>query len=214
MTSGTVGRMMWQLLRRVIRWRECRLGIFLLACPGLALANAGLPMLAVVWPLSLPALIPVVLLESYVIGHLSVLGGRKLLASVFRANLLSTAVGLPLGWLALVALEFILASGVVSSGLSKSYPPRELAEVLRVMLMAPWLGPVSEGSEWIIPVATMTLLVPFCLVSYWFEASYLMRYSPVLGIAVGRRAVWRANFLSYAMLFVACLGWLLLGQLR
>ena len=199
---------------RMIGWRECRLGIVLLVCPGLALANAGLPMLAVVWPLSLPALLPVVLLESYVIGRLSELGVRQLLGSVFRANLLSTAVGLPMSWLALVALEFALASGVVSSGLSKSYPPRELAEVLRVMLMAPWLGPVSTGSEWIIPLATMTLLIPFCLVSYWFEASYLMRYSPLLGMAVGRRAVWRANLLSYAMLFVACLGWLIFGQLR
>lgn len=40
-------------------------------------------------------------------------------------------MGLPLGWLALVALEFILASGVVSSGLFQILPTRELAEVLR-----------------------------------------------------------------------------------
>lgn len=192
---------------------EYVLGLSLLACPVLALANAGLPMLAVVWPLSIPALIPVVAVESYVLGRLSGMGIRPLLGGVFRANLLSTVVGLPLGWGALVALEFLLAQGTVSSGVSSSYPPREFAEVLRIMLMAPWLGPISQGAEWYVPVATMTLLVPFCIVSYWVEARYLMGYSPLGGMAGGRRVVWRANLLSYAMLLVACLGWLAVGKL-
>jgi len=187
-------------------------GLSLLAFPVLALANAGLPMLAVVWPLSIPALIPVVAVESYVLGRLSGMGIRPFLGSVFRANLLSIVVGLPLCWGALVVLEFILAQGVVSSGLSLSYPPREFTEVLRIMLMAPWLGPISQGAGWYVPVATMILLVPFCIVSYWVEARYLMGHSPLSGMADGRRAVWQANLLSYALLLVACLGWLAVGK--
>ena len=132
--------------------------ILLIAVPSVALANAGLPMLAVVWPLSVPAFIPVVAIESWVVRRELNIHWRVALKLTTVANAFSTGFGIPLAWFAAGSLEFLLAFLVTNFTDSKSYPPHGVGEIGRIILSAPWLGPFREGGYWIIPLATTVLL--------------------------------------------------------
>jgi hypothetical protein len=183
--------------------------ILILAIPSIALANMGLPMLAVAWPLSIPAFIPVVVLETWVVHRALNLNVHSAAIQMIKANLLSTLVGIPLAWIASVAIEMALTFLFISTNVSKSYPPHEVGEIGQVILSAPWLGPFDSGGHWIIPSAMMVLLVPFFFGSYWTEAWYLTRSKPRAERALIRRAVWNANLVSYLALLFACIGWLI-----
>lgn len=185
--------------------------ILLLAIPSVALANAGLPMLAVVWPLSIPAFIPVVAIESWVVRRTLNISWRVAVTQMVKANIFSTLVGVPLAWVVTVALEFSLASLVMNVTGSKSYPPQGVGEVGNILLSAPWLGPFREGGHWIVPLATTVLLFPFFFASFWAEAWYVGRALCPEAPEQSHRAIWNANLFSYIGLFLACVVWLVLG---
>jgi hypothetical protein len=192
-------------------WWRCAAAVVLVFWSGLALANAGLPMLMVAWPLSIAALVPVVVIESWVIRRNIGLPWRASLWQMSKANVVSTLVGIPLTWVVLVAIEFGLGYIVTASGISTSYPPLVLGEVGGVVLASPWLGPFREGGHWIVPVATASLLVPFFFVSAWTESWMVNRSLNSSDYPSVRQAVWRANLVSYVLLFVGCMGWLAYG---
>lgn len=187
------------------------LGLVLLIVPGVALANAGLPMLLVVWPLSICAILPVIALESWVINRTLNVGWRTAIIQMTKANVLSTLVGIPLAWIASVALDYSLSYFVVEVIGSPFYPPRSLGDLGRTILSAPWLGGFSTGGHWRIPVATIALLVPCFFASFWSEAWYVARILSPTAPKEARRAVWNANLLSYIMLLTASITWLLAG---
>ncbi len=182
----------------------------LLAVPSIAFANAGLPMLAVVWPLSLPAIIPVIAVESWVVQRTLKIEWRTAFIQMIKANIFSTLIGIPLAWAAAVAVEFFLGFLIVKGIGSRSYPPEGVGDIGRIILSAPWLGPFHHGAHWILPVATLVLLVPFFFASYWAETWFVARrlsQNP----QQARRAIWSANLISYLGLGCACFAWLAFG---
>lgn len=185
--------------------------LVLLAFPTIAFANAGLPMLAVVWPMSVPAFIPVVAIESWVVRRALNVSWRVAITQMVKGNLFSTLVGIPLAWVASVAVEFLLMHLVMNATDSTSYPPHGVGEVGRIILSAPWLGPFREGSHWIVPLAMIVLLVPFFFASFWTEAWYISRNLCPESPERARQAVWRANAYSYIGIFIATLCWLAFG---
>jgi hypothetical protein len=168
-------------------------------------------MLIVVWPLFIVALAPIILVESWVVRRAIGLPWRKCIWYMSKANIISTVIGLPLTWLVLVAAEFGLAYGFVELGGMESYPPSFLGEVGGIIFSAPWLGPFKGGGYWILPVAVIALLVPFYFVSAWAEALTVKPSFSTAEYPRMRAAVWRANLISYALLFVCCIGWLVYG---
>ena len=188
--------------------------LFLVALPTAASANAGLPMLFILWPLSLPAFLPVVLVESWVVRRALEVPWRVAIAQMTKGNLFSTVIGVPLAWVASVALEFGLAYVVTYGSKTRSYPPDGIGVVGKVVLTAPWLGPWREGGNWIVPLASVVLLIPFFFASYWTEAWLVGRSLCPHSPEQGRRAVWKANLLSYFGLLVASCCWLIAGLVR
>lgn len=185
--------------------------VILLLWPAVAFANAGLPMLAIVWPLSIPVFVPVVALESWVVQRALGVPWKSSLTQMVKANAFSTIIGIPLAWLASVVVEFLLLYLAVHLVGVQSYPPEAVGKVGSVILSAPWLGPFEEGSYWILPLATIVLLIPFFFASFWLEAWYVARTLCPEAPARGRKAVWNANLFSYLGLLVACLVWLVFG---
>lgn len=185
--------------------------LVLLLWSAIAQANAGLPMLWVLWPFAIAAIIPVVLLEAWVVCRGTGVTWRVGLWEMSKANAVSTLVGLPLTWVALVALEYLAAYLTMATKISDGYPPSWVGEVGAIVMSAPWLGPFRTGGHWIVPVATATLLAPFFFVSAWVEALMVKKAFRDLGNTGWRRVIWRANLVSYALLFVATLGWLAVG---
>jgi hypothetical protein len=180
------------------------LGFLLITVSDMAIANAGLPMLAVVWPLSVPAIVPVIAIETYVVNRVLKVEWRHAFSQMAKANIYSTCIGIPLAWVASVALEFFLGIVVTKVMGSNSYPPEAAGEVAGVVLSAPWLGTISEGSHWILPVAIGVLLVPFFFASFWFEAWYLAPTLCPESQQSARRAIWNANLASYLALLGTC----------
>jgi len=185
--------------------------LVLLVVPTMAFANAGLPMLAIVWPMSVPAFIPVVAVESWVVRRALNVSWRVAITKMVKGNVFSTLVGIPLAWVASVAVGFFLALLVMNATDSKSYPPHGVGEVGRIILSAPWLGPFREGGHWIVPLAMIVLLVPFFFASFWTETWYVSRNLCPEAPKRARLAIWKANAYSYIGLFIATACWLVFG---
>ncbi len=86
-------------------------------------ADAGVPMLWLVWPAAWMMLVPIIALEAVVARRVLTTGWAESLKVSTVANVVSTLAGIPLTWLALLLIEFVFAmllnllpdNGVVSS---------------------------------------------------------------------------------------------------
>jgi len=157
-------------------------------------ANVGIPMLFIQLPYLAVLLAPVIALEALVFCRLLRLPLRESFAGAARANLVSTFVGFPLAWVAFFALQ-LSVGGSRAWGLAS--PADRLAAVT---LQAPWLIPYDSELYWMIPAASLVLLVPCLPVSAFIEGRQLRRRWGELAPSRVWRAVWLANGASYALL--------------
>jgi hypothetical protein len=166
----------------------CRVFATLVALwPGSARADAGVPMLALVWPSAWALFIPVCVIEALVASRLFGLPFLQAAKLSLAANAWSTLVGIPLTWLALVLVE--VAGGAGYSLVDARPAP---AWVLLSPIFAPWLGPGAH--RWHVFAAAAFLCVPFMLVSIRVE-----RWSAAKRIPRGDARRWArvANLATY-----------------
>ncbi len=189
-------------MRRLHNMRLLMLGISASMLATNASADAGVPMLFVTFPSMLLALIPIVLLEVVVLGRVMKQGAASFAKSAAIANLVSTIVGIPLTWMALVLLEW-MTGGSAAFGLSTTFQ-----KFLAVTWQAPWLIPYEKQLYWMVPTASLFLLLPFFFASYLIEAPIVTRFRRDMPRAQLRAAVFRANIASYAGLATFNLWWL------
>lgn len=167
------------------------------------LANAGLPALIVLAPFFLGAILPIILIESFVISRAITAPMRgRVLSAVTRANAASTIIGIPITWVLLVICQLIM-------GGSQAAPlDGWFSRVWRITVQAPWFLPYDDQPDWMIPTACAVLMIPFCLASIAIEGSVLEKR---LGDAAPIKRIWRAvilaNILSYIGLVGVYLGW-------
>src|ERR1700681_5001783 len=79
-------------------------GALLVALPRLASANVGIPMLAYAWPVGWLILIPVILLEAVVARRVLRATWSSGLKIAGLGNFISTLVGIPLAWAAVLLI--------------------------------------------------------------------------------------------------------------
>ena len=178
-------------------------GISMLVFASVANANAGVPMLFLTLPAMLIALVPIIVVEAVVIGRLLGSNAVSRAKSVAISNVASTLVGLPLTWAALVALQLVSGGG---SSYGITTPTQKF---LAVTWQAPWLIPYESDLYWMLPAASLVLLVPFFFTSYFVEAPIVTRLERAYSRAHVRSAVLRANLCSYLLLAAITLVWLL-----
>jgi hypothetical protein len=179
-----------------VNTRSAALFISLLVLAGTAWANAGIPMLALTWPAQWIAFIPVVGIEAVVLAKALKTAVRPQLWPVAKANLLSTLVGVPLAWCAMLIAEFIVA-GAILSRLPASFELPVWAEVLLFPFTAAWIG---GSGAWEIEIAFLVLAVPFCIVSIYAEHRALKAFLPDADAMALRSAVRQGNVLTYCCL--------------
>lgn len=167
----------------------------------LSLANVGLPMIFWQIPAMLIALAPVVAIESVVVRREANVGTERLVIDVFLVNLASTLAGIPIAWILMFMIEMIGVSVI------REFPRTPLNEVLAFLLSVAWLWPTREFMPWIVPAATLVLLVPYCLASVIVERAILVRRWSHIEKSSVCAAVWRANLISYAALFIITTIW-------
>jgi len=175
--------------------------LVLLIAPSGAYANAGVPMLALAWPAQWLALIPIILVEPEIFRRALQLPFRSLIKPIGKANLVSTLVGIPLAWLAMLLLEF--AIGYAGFGMM----PKETEFPTYVQyaffpFTAAW---IAADSVWEIYLAFVILAVPFCIVSIIIEERVLRRGLSNQLPSVLRATTKQANILSYIFLSLLAL---------
>jgi hypothetical protein len=178
------------------------------------LADAGIPMIALTFPLMLMLLIPVIVIEGFLCKKWLGLTNREAMKSNAVSNLVSTLVGIPLAWAIMLGLQFgAMASVDKRSHFWDSNSP--LVAVVGFLLHSAWIPPAEGSNVWWIPAATLVLLVPFFFVSFGIE--YLVM-AHMIGMPSGgpgnlaypriRTAVRNANLVTYGAMFIAASIWL------
>ncbi len=176
----------------------------LLCVPGVASANAGVPMIFLAMPVFGLSIIPIIVIEAMYLSKKLELTFYTAFKTTTLSNLVSTIFGIPLTWLLLVFIQ-TLAGGGGAFGLDTM-----LGKVLSVTLQAAWLIPYESDMHWMIPVAGSVLLVPFFFASWWSE--YLMVKKMLKEHSAQRIkiAVRNANVITYALLVFWPIGfWML-----
>jgi hypothetical protein len=184
------------------------------------LADAGIPMIALTFPLMLMLLIPVIVIEGYLCKRWLGLSTWEAMKSNAVSNLASTIVGVPLAWAIMLAVEFAAIGIVDRSAVIRDWHS-PLANVMWLFLASAWIGPPSAKNAWVIPSAILVLLIPFFVASYAIE--YLViRFMvgmpeggpPKLAYSHVRIVVRNANLITYGVMFLATSVWLVLAFLR
>ena len=162
--------------------------------PSTASANVGIPMLAFVWPGMWLLLIPVVVLEAFLAKRMLSLDRKDAWKVAGIVNTFSTAVGVPITWAILLLFEFVLQ-------LTNLYEIGNLDLIINI----PWLPPWAE--KWMMTGSAAVQMIPFCLVSIWLERLAAQR---ILGRERKdeiRRWSWKANLISYGIIFSGLAIW-------
>lgn len=171
------------------------LGVLVVPVP--AYANAGAPILALVWPLAWLVLVPVTLIEALIARHYLALPFRRACSLVLRANVWSALVGVPLAQ----GMVFLLSLGMNEAGLfpwfSLDNPsPGQFARVAVGLLFTFWIdprwapaGPVVTFAQF--PAFFVSVLVEYQYMKYKFPAEMRPRVW---------QWSWRANEVSYGLL--------------
>jgi hypothetical protein len=171
-------------------------------------------MISLTFPLMLVLLVPVVVIEGFLCKKWLKLTTWEAIKSNAVSNLASTIFGIPVAWFAMLIVEFI-AFGIIErvNVIDKWRSP--IAQVVWLFLGSAWIGPPGKNSMWVVPAATLVLLVPFFLASYVIEYR-VMKFMvgmpedgpPNLAYSRVRIAVRDANLVTYGAMFVATVLWL------
>lgn len=165
----------------------------------------GLPMIFPAMYLMILALGPIIFIEAYMLRGLGLSLERSVVSAAI-ANIISTAVGIPVTWGLLFGLQ-IMTGGTLGFHISPFWDT-----LLGVTWRAPWMLPGPPEKDWMVPVAGMVLLVPFFFAS-WLVENWVVRIAVRNAmIAAGadpgeaggkiKRAVRNGNLVTYALLAV------------
>lgn len=185
--------------------------------PLLLFADAGLPMIILTWPAMVVLLIPVIVIEGLLCRKWLGLKTWQAIKTNAVSNLASTIIGIPVAWAVMLAIEFG-TMGLVgeSNTLQNWHSP--IANVIFFLFSSAWLNPDLGEHAWVIPAATLMLLIPFFFASYWIEYFVVRKMvgtpdgepSNLAHVRV-RTAVRNANLITYGIMFLATSVWLALS---
>ncbi len=180
-----------------------------------AYANAGLPMIILIWPVFGLGLLPIIGVEWLVLKkRLPNITGGRLLYAASLSNIVTTAIGVPITWALVFGVELLL---ITLAGGNPNFGPF-WNNILGTTFGAPWLMPnvAESGHVWPVPFAFLVLLIPFFFMSYWVEARITMWIlKEETNRALIKKAVWQGNLLSYALLACVPIGyWVYYGLLK
>ena len=153
-------------------------------------------------PAMLTALPVVVALEMIVAKFRYKIPFRINLKGVFLANLASSLIGIPLAWITMLLLS-IATTGAGAMGLDTP-----LGVFSSVVLQSSWLVPYREHLHWMIPSATLVLLVPYFFASVYSERIALRYLWTEIPRDTIRGFSWTSNMLTYACFFAYTCVWL------
>ncbi len=162
-------------------------------------------MLALLWPVSWVLFIPIVIIEAWVARRIVELDWKTSLKKTALANAVSTLIGIPLTWGVLVVIEIILSQGGRAYGINTF-----TGKLIAVTVQAPWLIPYESDLDWMIPSASIVLLIPFFLTSVYVERWIFGMKSQIDKTKI-KSWSFKANLLTYGLLQAILVCFLIYG---
>jgi hypothetical protein len=166
------------------------------------LANIGVPMLPVQGMFMVVSLIPIILIEAFIVWKRQSVKFKRSLGGSAAANVVSTLAGVPLSWG--LMLLVMLAGNLVDDALSLKWSSPAVM-VAYVVLNAAWLAPYEEHLSWMVPMALGILMIPSYFLSVGIEYFVLKR----LWKEAERKTLWTtmriANGATYGILILICI---------
>lgn len=184
------------------------IAILLCAVTSPAHANAGIPMIFLTLPAMLMALIPVILIESFYLYKHGV-EWKLAVKWVKIGNVVTTVIGMPCTWFVLVIIQMTVGKILYDIGaLDVSI---FWQQVLSVTIGAPWMMDADPEYRWMISVGALFLLIPFFWMSYWLETIILRYGIKTISHSRIRELCFHANLITYGLLALIPLGFLIFG---
>ena len=173
-------------------------------------------MIILTWPAMVVLLIPVIVIEGLLCKKWLGLETWQAIKTNAVSNLASTVIGIPVAWAVMLAIEFG-AIGLVSESHTLQNWHSPIAYVIFFLFSSAWLNPDLGENAWVIPAATLILVIPFFFASYWIEYFVVRKMvgtpdgePSILAYARVRTAVRNANLITYGIIFLATSVWLAL----
>lgn len=186
------------------------------------LADAGIPMIVLTLPAMLLLLIPVIVVEALLCRKWLGWSVGKAIRLNAASNSASTLVGVPIAWGIMLLIEMGAGALLVSTKAFESVEdPGPFAKAVYLLIASAWIGSPEGGGIWMIPAATLVLLVPFYFASYWTE--YFVIKAMLGSLKNGglsfepqrtKTAIRNANLVTYAAMFLATSVWLVVELTR
>jgi hypothetical protein len=175
-----------------------------MAFPASALADAGIPMLPVRYPVILLYLIPVILIETLYLQHQLNTNIRRTFIAVTGINIVTTGIGYPLMYFLYVGLDQVLhfPEGLEPALTRIGWVPM----FMTVQIFPDWTG--LQRSTWVMLVMFVVLLLPGYVLTGMVKSWLLHGYDLLNFRGNVKAAVWMATRLSY--LFLATAGCIIL----
>jgi len=176
-------------------------------------ADVGIPMLLLTFPAMVLLLIPIIVVEGLLCRKWLRLSTGEAMKLNAASNLVSTLAGVPLAWGLMLALQLGVGAVMFKSGLIDKWEG-PVAIAIYVLFASAWISP---DETWMLPAATLVLLVPFFFASYWVEYLVMKRIldkregqPPDFTYGKLRIAVRNANLVTYGAMFVGVAVWLII----
>src|SRR5574337_161729 len=118
----------------------------------------GVPMIVLTWPAMVVLLVPIIAIEGLLCRRWLGLSTWQAIKSNAISNLASTIIGIPVAWAVMFAVELGVSSLAIKLPTVQKWNT-PLAKVISILLSAAWLGPPGENDVWVIPAATLVLLI-------------------------------------------------------
>lgn len=161
------------------------------------LAFTGYSLFGVQYLAMIAALAPMIVSEVLVARRTLRMDATRAAIAVIPANLVSTVIGFPLVWLVLLVLQMPIAGGC-ARGLASPF-----SRAYAVNIRVPWLVPHGYDLNWMIPAASIYLLIPAFFASVFLERWICSVFWREVSKPRLRRFSWRAHFVSYAVLLAS-----------
>lgn len=163
------------------------------------LSDAGLPMLAVLIPVFVWAIIPIVVIEGFVFRQTMPTSWSRSFGNSVIANLISTVAGIPLSWGLLVAAQINFGGG------GGFLPVGSRSEMTHALFgQVAWFPPYPpEVLAWLVPRAVLLLTLFFLVISTLIEFVVVRKRQQQLPALVVLKGVVIANCATYGLI----LGW-------
>jgi hypothetical protein len=193
--------------RRMSRWNATCLpvAIALVVCvPSLASADMGVPMIVILWPGSVLALLPIIAIEAAVARRTLDCPWSVAVRLAGIANLVSSGVGVPVVWAVLFPLVIV---GALLRGIAVCGVPSTTLNLILLPFYVAWLPPL-EGppwGPWVVSLCTALFCLPMYVASVWIEWHAARWLLPELPSHRLQRWAVQANRWTYSLIIATLL---------